>query len=115
MPDQEKMRKFLLDMGCRRIRNLPHVHPSTELYVLDSWDSLMYLLFDVSVVPDVPAGTVDIRICKPGCSPFESKDQIEIMQKCSEAAVLQFLLGLGIDRFSKKTIGFIRDQLGCEG
>ena len=115
MTATEEMREFLRGMGCRRNRNLAHCHPATEWWILDAFDSNMYLGFDLTNNEDRPGtwGTVDIFACRPGESVHESKERIELVDECTITNVMQFMLGMGIDRFSAKTRGFLKEQLGA--
>lgn len=95
-------------LGARKVKE--------DLWVLDEFDTWMYLVFDTEFNPEDPASknTCDVFVSRPGCFPSESCDRIQIMKNANEEQIAKLLLALGIERFSKETQEIVKAKLSVQ-
>ena len=88
---QDELNYQLREMGCSR---------RGDKYILDGWDSEIYLIFDVSEIPDdlkLKPATCDILIAPVGKSP-SSNTVLRLIKDADILGIVRFVDAMGVDR-----------------
>lgn len=89
---------LLRSIGARERRD-----GANHYFVLDEFDTEFFLKFDVSEDPEIleAKGKADILVFETGEHPRSGG--IRVVMNAGERRILQFMFGLGVERFSEST------------